>query len=134
MTTKSIEVTDLLQLHVRGEDMYVGVRTADGDQLSIMIPKGLDREIVHIMVDALLLRESKDFHATAGHVLAPGELQPLEIEKKIEKLQLQEKFVLQAKSPGATSLTLRLAPSSVQKWIEDAEVQLARRLKPKLQS
>lgn len=121
----SFTVEDLIQFHVRGEDAFLLLKLSDGSKLSLAIPKRVDREIVHIMADGLHARSSKEFDPKSGNLLVNTQLQPARVEKAIGRLGLEEKFVLEGKSPGATTLTYRLSGESVRRWIDEMEQQLA---------
>jgi len=123
--THKFAVSDLAQLHVRGDDMDLLLTLDDGTRLHLTIPRGVDREVVHIMADGIRARSLKEFHPESGNLLVNAQLQPARTEKAIGKLGLEEKFVLEVKSPGATTLTYRLSSESVRRWIDEMEQQLA---------
>lgn len=123
--TRKFTVADVAQLHVRAQEVGLLLTLSDGSRLHLHIPIGVDREIAHIMADGIRARSLKGFDPKSGDLLVNSQLQPARAEKAIGKLGLEEKFVLQTSSPGATTITHRLSSESVRHWIDEMEQQLA---------
>lgn len=122
---KSIKVTGLSSLNVQTKEIGMVVETADGS-IRLGVPPDLAAEIVHIITDGLLMLRRGEVPPKAGHLLVPGRLEPLRLETIPCALGLEEKFVLQAKSEGATSLTFRLSPARTREWIANAIAEIDR--------
>lgn len=130
----TVRIAELVQLHVRGADMFLLLKTEEGGTLALRLPPNVDKEIVHIMADGLRSRSGSEFDPEAGHLLVQAHVQPPRVERAISPLGLQEKFVLEAQSEGATRVTMRLSESSVRNWIDGMERQLATKGKTPKQS
>ncbi|WP_306147216.1 MULTISPECIES: hypothetical protein [unclassified Roseibium] len=129
--TDEIDVTSVAQIVVKGDKMSLSCMTADGKSALINLPPEVDKQIISLMADALRKRREKNFDQTAGALLADTELQPLRLEKSLEGLEIQEKFVLEMSAENSTGVTFRLNPESLRRWIDTAEVQMAEQNKKK---
>ena len=114
------------QLHIREDGATVTLKGRNRDLLLTLDIDTLE-ELTQLMADALLKRRSGEFDRDAGELLVPGELSQCTVESIPAALGFEEKFVLQARSEGATTLTFRLSLPSVERWILSAQQQIAQR-------
>lgn len=123
---EKFDQAELVQAHVTGDRLSLLMKSGP-ETFTISLTIGAARELTHVMADALAVQERGLPDEKAGELLVPAELSPLRIETIPGALGLEEKFVLQAQSKGSTNIVMRLSTQSVQTWIDDAQMQIAKK-------